>query len=88
MTLDLRKLQQRLEGKDPAQIYLLIGEETFLVQEALAVLKAKCLEEGTAEFNCDIFDAGEASASQVRDAAEMLPMMSPRRFVVYRGVDD
>ena len=88
MILDLRKLQQRLESKEPAQLYLLIGEETFLVQEALAVLKAKVLEEGTAEFNCDIFDAGDVPASQVRDAAEMLPMMSARRLVVFRGVDD
>jgi DNA polymerase-3 subunit delta len=86
--LDLRKLQQRLEGKAPAPLYLLLGEETFLVQEAVAVLKAASLEEGTADFNCDIFDASETSAGQVRDAAEMLPMMSPRRFVVYRGVDD
>ena len=65
-----------------------MGEETFLVQEAVQVLKNKSLEEGTAEFNCDIFDASENAASLVRDAAEMLPMMSARRFVVYRGVDD
>ena len=88
MILDLRKLQQRLEGKEPAPVYLLMGEETFLVQEALAVLKAKTLDEGTADFNCDIFEANEIPAGQVKDAAEMLPMMSPRRFVVYRGVDD
>lgn len=88
MILDLRKLQQRLETKEPAAIYLFVGEETYLVQEAIQVLKAKCLEAGTADFNCDIFDATETSADHVKDAAEMLPMMSPRRFVVYRGVDD
>lgn len=88
MILDLRKLQQRLESKEPAGLYLLLGEETFLVQEALAVLKEKSLDPGTADFNCDIFEANEIPASQARDAAEMLPMMSKRRFVVYRGVDD
>jgi DNA polymerase-3 subunit delta len=88
VTLDLRKLQQRLETKEPSPVYLLMGEEAFLVQEAVQVLKSKSLEEGTADFNCDIFEASETPASQVKDAAEMLPMMSPRRFVVYRGVDD
>src|SRR5258708_7299405 len=88
VTLDLRKLQQRLETKEPASLYLLMGEETFLVQEAMRILKAKSLDVGTADFNCDVFDASETSASQVRDAAEMLPMMSPRRFVAYQGVDD
>ena len=87
MTLDLRKLQQRLEGHPPASIYLLLGEEAFLMQEAVQVLKDKSLDPGTRDFNCDVFDAGEASAGTVRDAAEMLPMMSPRRLVIFRGVD-
>lgn len=87
MTLDLRKLQQRLENHPPALVYLLMGEETFLVHEAVQLLKSKCLDPGTRDFNCDVFDAGEAAASTVKDAAEMLPMMSPRRLVVFRGVD-
>ncbi len=88
MTLDLRKLQQRLESHPPAAVYLLIGEETFLVQEAVQLLKSKSVDPGTVDFNCDIFDFPEASAATVRDAAESLPMMSARRLVVYRGVDD
>lgn len=88
MTLDLRKLQQRLEKNAPDNLYLLMGEETFLVHECVSLLKSKCLEAGTADFNCDIFDAGDAAAGVVKDAAELLPMMSPRRLVVFRGVDD
>lgn len=88
MILDLRRLQQRLEANAPASIYLLMGEETFLVNEALQLLKAKSVEAAAQDFNCDIFDASETEASDVRDAAEMLPMMSARRFVAFRGVDD
>lgn len=87
MTLDLRRLQQRLESKAPGSLYLLMGEETFLVQEALHLLKEKCVDPGTADFNCDVFDASETEAAHVKDAAEMLPMMSQRRFVAFRGVD-
>src|SRR4051812_40595034 len=88
MVLDLRKLQQRLENKDPESLYLLIGEETFLVQEAIALLKKKVVDPGLMDFNCDVFDASETSSGQVKDAAEMLPVMTSRRLVVYRGVDD
>lgn len=88
LTLDLRKLQQRLESKPPAPLYVLMGDEAFLVQEAAQLLKSKSVDIGTMDFNCDVFDASETSASQVKDAAEVLPMMSPRRFVLYRGVDD
>jgi DNA polymerase-3 subunit delta len=88
MLLDLRKLQQRLEKSPPSNIYLLMGDEAFLVQEALHLLKERSLDEGTADFNCDVFDAGSTPAGQVKDAAEMLPMMSQRRLVVFRGVDD
>lgn len=87
MTLDLRRLQQRLESKPPGSLYLLIGEESFLVQEALQLLKHKSVDPSTIDFNCDVFDAGETAAAHVKDAAEMLPMMSQRRFVAFRGVD-
>ena len=88
MVLDLRKLQQRLEARPPGPIYLLVGEETFLVQEALGILKAKSVDEGTIDFNCDVFDASETNAAHVKDAAEMLPMMSAPRFAAFPGVDD
>lgn len=88
MNLDFRKLQQRLESRPPEWLYLLVGEESYLVQETLELLKARVLEPATREFNCDIFNAGEASAASVRDAAEMLPMMSARRLVIYRDVDN
>lgn len=65
-----------------------MGEETFLLNEAVQLLKHKSVDPATIEFNCDIFDASETPASAVKDAAESLPMMSARRLVVYRGVDD
>lgn len=64
-----------------------MGEESFLVQEAVHLLRERAVEEGLRDFNCDIFEASETPAGQVKDACEMLPMMSARRLVVYRGVD-
>lgn len=87
MTWDLRKMQQRLESSAPGPLYLLLGDEPFLVQEAIATLKSKCLEPGTQDFNLEVFDVGDAPVGQVRDAVEMLPMMSAKRLVIFRGVD-
>lgn len=88
VVLDFRKLQQRLEKAPPAPIYLLMGDEAYLVHEAVQLLKVQSVDAATMEFNCDVFVASETPAGQVKDAAEMLPMMSARRLVVYRGVDD
>jgi len=87
MVLDFRKLQQRLEKAAPGSVYLLVGEETYLHQEAVNLFKNKVVDPGTADFNCDVFDVGSVTSAHVRDAAEMLPMMSPQRLVIYRGVD-
>ncbi len=83
---DLRKLQQSLEKKSPGPLYLLFGEEPYLLRESLSLLKTKALSEGAQDFNYDQFFASEVKAAQVRDTVEMLPMMCSRRVVVYRDV--
>lgn len=84
---DLRRLQLHLDKNKPSPIYVLLGEETFLLDQALAAIKNKILSEGAADFNFDSFSAPETNAGQVRDAVETLPMMNDRRLVLYRNVD-
>lgn len=86
-TWDLRKLQTSLDKNNPDTLYLIFGEESFLVDEALKSLRKKVVQEGMEDFNYDSFIAGDTSASKVRDAAEQLPMMADRRLVIYRGID-
>lgn len=87
ITLDLRKLQQRLEKQDPSSVYVLCGDEVFLVEESVRLLKSKVLDEASVDFNYDSFIGGEASGADVRDAVEMLPMMGDRRMVLLRGAE-
>lgn len=84
---DLRKLQQSLERKAPGPLYLLYGEEGYLIDEALKALKEKAKEVGALDFNYDNYSAPETSSIQVRDTAEMLPAMCERRFVLYKNVE-
>lgn len=84
---DLRTLQQALDRKGVAPLYLIYGDELYLVDEALKVLRRKALSPGAEDFNYDRFMAPEATPAQVRDAVEMLPAMAERRLVIYKNVD-
>ncbi|MBY0384657.1 DNA polymerase III subunit delta [bacterium] len=68
-------------------LYLFFGEEEFLMQEALAVFETIALDGGTRDFNYDSFYAKEVPTSQILDVAETLPMMSPRRLVIIKGIE-
>jgi DNA polymerase-3 subunit delta len=82
---DLRRLQQFLDRHEPGPLYLLVGDEDYLISEALNGLKIKGLAGGLADFNFDQFFASETPVDQVRDVVETLPAMSGKRVVVYRG---
>ncbi len=85
--IDLRSLQQKLDKKGAGSLYLIYGEELFLVDEAIKALKAAVLTAGASDFNYDSFYAPESNPSQVRDAVEMLPVMTEKRLVIYKNVD-
>ncbi|MCB0364726.1 MAG: DNA polymerase III subunit delta [Bdellovibrionaceae bacterium] len=81
---DLRKLQKYLDKKVPGPLYLVFGDEPYLVDEAVKLLKTKALPDGVDDFSSDQFHYPETSPSHVKDAVETLTMMSPRRVVVYK----
>lgn len=85
---DLRRLQMHLQKGTPQNIYLLVGEDYFLVNEALSGFKAAVLTEGAVDFNSDQFFAGDDDVVKMHDTIEMLPMMSPRRLVIVRNVQN
>lgn len=86
-TWDLRRLQQALDKKKTQSLYFIFGDEPYLVNEALTTLRQTALSDGAIDFNYDQFFATETKSAQVRDTVEMLPMMCPKRVVIYRDVD-
>jgi DNA polymerase-3 subunit delta len=68
-------------------VYLVVGEEQLLRDKVIAALRAAALGGGVPAFNEDKFTAGEASVDKVIAAAQTVPMMAPRRFVLVRGVE-
>jgi DNA polymerase-3 subunit delta len=70
-----------------APVYLVVGEETYTVERVLSALRQGALGKGPAAFNEDKFVAGEDDIDRVISAARMVPMLSPRRFVVVRALE-
>lgn len=68
-------------------VYLVVGEERWLVDRVVTALRDAAARGGIAGFNEDKFTAGDAPVESILSAARMLPMMAPRRFVLVRGVE-
>jgi DNA polymerase-3 subunit delta len=79
-------VQEAHEGR-LRPVYLVMGEERWLGDRAVAALRDAVAKLGIAGFNDDKFTAGESPVQAVISAAKMLPMMAKKRFVLVRGLD-
>jgi len=73
-----------------APVYYLCGKEQFLVQRALAAIRAAVLDPRSAAFNLDTVDCKEGAhhAERILAAARTLPMMARRRLVLVKDADE
>ena len=70
-----------------APVYLLHGEEDFLLEEALEAILQTALAESDRSFNLDILSGGEADGRDIVARASSFPMGGGRRVVVVREVE-
>lgn len=78
---------QRAERGELLPVWLLIGEERLLRDQALASITKAALAGGLPEFNFDKFTAGEGDVDKMLAATRMVPMMAKKRVVVIRGIE-
>jgi DNA polymerase-3 subunit delta len=83
----MSKLLQRLSEGHVAPVYLLCGEESYLIEEYTAVLIERILGAASRAFNCDVFSTESDTLSEALDIARTLPMMASHRVVVLHGVE-
>jgi DNA polymerase III subunit delta len=84
MTDGFQEISSKISRDQISNLYLILSEETFLVEEILAQLEAKVLGEGLKDFNFNCFYAADAEATQIKEAVEQLPMMSTARLVIVK----
>lgn len=83
-----RNFFRTLKKSDAAPVYFIWGEETMMLDEAVAAIIKHAAPEGTNDFNFDSFHGREANMDAVVSACEMLPMMAKRRVVVMRDAQE
>ncbi len=81
-------LESSIRREEIHPLYLFHGDETFLIDEALAELEALALGDGLRDFNFNVFYGDEADGARIRDAAETLPMMAAQRVIVVKEAQD
>lgn len=73
--------------KELKNVYYIYGDEELLVEEALKRLKSLLSSEVDADFNLEVLNAKEVGAERIIDSAETIPLMSDRRLIIARDVN-
>jgi DNA polymerase-3 subunit delta len=83
--VEYREYFRELKEGIIAPVYLLFGEEDYLMEEVIKSLCRLVLGTGGRDFNWDYLDGEESGLDDVRAAVEMLPFGSSRRLVVVKN---
>ena len=83
----LQTLKAAIRSKQPEQLYIFHGEETFLLHHYLGQLHRIILDELTESFNYHRFNNENFDLQEFCDAVENLPMMAERTLVQVDNID-
>ena len=68
-------------------LYVLYGEEGYLVARYMEQIAKKAVCDDLGGFNLQRFDGETADAEQIEEAIDALPLMAERKCVVVRDLD-
>lgn len=75
------ELKKQIDSRNFERIYLLYGEEKYLVDVYSKKLIAKAAGDVFLDFNLQRFDGSSASVDDIADAVQALPFMAERKCV-------
>jgi DNA polymerase-3 subunit delta len=79
-----KSLIQEIQRGRVFPVYLLHGEETYLIEDTLDEMVEALAPKNVRDFNLDIFSDPEASVAEVLSIADTYPVMAERRVVVVK----
>jgi len=85
--LNYQDLAGQLDQGTIAPVYLLTGEEEFLIQSAMDRLSRAVVDPATKDFNTTFLDGETATADAILTAVESLPAFAERRLVVLKNAE-
>lgn len=80
-TAGYQKMKKDLSAKEPGQLYIFHGEETYLRDHYLGRLRELLLAGDMTEFNLHTIPAKEMSPHALEQAVDCLPMMAQRTLI-------
>ncbi|MBN1449309.1 MAG: DNA polymerase III subunit delta [Bacteroidetes bacterium] len=80
-------LLRHISEKSFLPVYLLYGEEEFLIERAARMISDSALGDGDPSFNMDVYRGTEHEAEEITAAASAYPFMSEKRVVLVREAD-
>ena len=84
--LDYSALLKDLNNKGPQRLYMLWGEEDYLISDFICRLRDACLDGGTEDFNCHRLD-GQPALEDIEEAVNSMPFFGGRTFLELHGFD-
>ncbi len=79
--VEAEKFYPLIQSRGLSHVVLLVGEEPYLLRQALHQIKSEYVQEDMKDFNFTVYFAGEAELEKVRDNVETLPTFAPLRVV-------
>jgi DNA polymerase-3 subunit delta len=76
-----------LKQRKVLPLYLLYGEEEFLILEALSLIIDTVVEPGARDFNYNVLYCRDTTASEIVNIAQTLPFLSEKRLVIAKEID-
>lgn len=76
-------LKEKLRN-DPVGVYLIHGEEKYLIKAYTDKIVKQTVDDSFADFNFHVFDGKETSLSEVFESAEAVPVMAESKCVLVK----
>lgn len=80
--MELREAVKAIREKQYAPVYVLYGEESYLMEEFISFARKEMIDAAYADFNLSEHDCTEQSLADILQDAETFPFMAEHRLVV------
>lgn len=87
MTMQYNEFLKKIDKGKIEPLYLIYGEERYLIDDAVSRLLDKTVGPDSRGFNYHIFDSEKTEISNVLDIAQSFPVCSPWRIVLIRDIN-
>ncbi len=85
--LDYTALTRELRERGVQNLYLLWGEEEYLLADFVKMIRKACLGDGDDAFNAKRIDGAEPNEDDIAEALNAMPFFGERTYVELRGFD-